>query len=142
MISHAIRTNTNLWICLRVVTESESMEILGTRDAARIPDGSPGRAIIRLGAGQDLRTFQAARIARPVPDEESPVRVTRLRRWTADDSRCGSPTRPSSTSSSAASRTAAAELGLETSRAALAAAAAVRPPRRHDVPDRTDRRID
>ncbi len=78
VISHAIRTNTNLWICLRVVTESESMEILGTRDAARIPDGSPGRAIIRLGAGQDLRTFQAARIARPVPDEESPVRVTRL----------------------------------------------------------------
>jgi hypothetical protein len=29
-------------------------------------------------AAQDLRTFQAARIARPVPDEESPVRVTRL----------------------------------------------------------------
>ncbi|HZX53590.1 MAG TPA: FtsK/SpoIIIE domain-containing protein, partial [Ilumatobacteraceae bacterium] len=78
VITHAIRTNTNLWICLRVVTESESLEILGTRDAARIPDGSPGRAIIRLGAAQDLRTFQAARIARPVPDEESPVRVTRL----------------------------------------------------------------
>lgn len=78
VITHAIRTNTNLWICLRVVTESESMEILGSREAARIPDGSPGRAIIRLGAGHDLRTFQAARIARPVPDEESPVRVTRL----------------------------------------------------------------
>jgi S-DNA-T family DNA segregation ATPase FtsK/SpoIIIE len=78
VISHSMRTNTNLWICLRVVTESESLEILGTRDAARIPDGSPGRAIIRLGAAQDLRTFQAARIARPVPDEESPVRVTRL----------------------------------------------------------------
>ena len=78
VISHAIRTNTNLWVCLRVVAESESMEILGTRDAARIPDASPGRAIIRLGAGADLRTFQAARIARPVPDEDSPVRVTRL----------------------------------------------------------------
>jgi S-DNA-T family DNA segregation ATPase FtsK/SpoIIIE len=78
VISHAIRTNTNLWICLRVVTESESLEILGTRDAARIPDGSPGRAIIRLGAAQDLRTFQAARIARPVPDAETPVRITRL----------------------------------------------------------------
>ena len=78
VITHAIRTNTNLWICLRVVTESESMEILGTRDVARIQDGSPGRAIIRLGAAHELRTFQAARIARPVPDEESPVRVTRL----------------------------------------------------------------
>ena len=78
VISHAIRTNTNLRICLRVVTESESVEILGTRDAARIPDGSPGRAIIRLGAGQTLRTFQAARIARPVPDHDHPVQVTRL----------------------------------------------------------------
>ena len=67
VITHAIRTNTNLWICLRVVTESESLEILGTRDAARIPDGSPGRAIIRLGAAQDLRTFQAARIADQCP---------------------------------------------------------------------------
>lgn len=80
VISHAIRTNTNLWICLRVVTESESMEILGTRDAARIPDGTPGRAIIRLGAGQVLRTFQAARIARPIPDGDHPVRVTALGR--------------------------------------------------------------
>jgi DNA segregation ATPase FtsK/SpoIIIE, S-DNA-T family len=54
------------------------MEILGNREAARIPDRTPGRAIIRLGAGHDLRTFQAARIARPLADEESPVRVTRL----------------------------------------------------------------
>ena len=36
VITHAIRTNTNLWICLRVVTESESMEILGTQ--GRGPD--------------------------------------------------------------------------------------------------------
>ena len=78
VITHAIRTNTNLWICLRVVVESESMEILGTRDAAHIPDASPGRAIIRLGAGHDLRTFQAARIARPVPDQDSRVRITPL----------------------------------------------------------------
>ena len=78
VISHAIRTNTNLWICLRVVADSESMEILGRRDAARIPDGSPGRAIIRLGAGEELRQFQAARIARPVRDDGSGIRVTAL----------------------------------------------------------------
>ncbi|MET0458865.1 MAG: FtsK/SpoIIIE domain-containing protein [Ilumatobacteraceae bacterium] len=77
VISHAIRTNTNLWVCLRVVAESESLEILGARDAARIPDGSPGRAIIRLGAAHELRTFQAARIARPVGDQDAVVRVTR-----------------------------------------------------------------
>ncbi|MGB6057744.1 MAG: FtsK/SpoIIIE domain-containing protein, partial [Microthrixaceae bacterium] len=77
-ITHAIRTNTNLWICLRVVADSESMEILGTRDAARIPDGSPGVGIIRLGAGDSLRSFRAARIARPVRDETSAVRAVRL----------------------------------------------------------------
>jgi S-DNA-T family DNA segregation ATPase FtsK/SpoIIIE len=35
-----------------------------------------------LGAGQTLRTFQAARIARPVPDDEHPVQVTPLGRST------------------------------------------------------------
>lgn len=78
VISHAIRTNTNLWVCLRVVADSESVEILGRRDAARIPDGSPGRAIIRLGAGEELRQFQAARIARPVRDNDVGVRITPL----------------------------------------------------------------
>jgi S-DNA-T family DNA segregation ATPase FtsK/SpoIIIE len=78
VITHAIRTNTNLWICLRVVADSESVEILGRRDAARIPDGSPGRAIIRLGAAEELRTFQAARVARPVGDDGATVRVTRV----------------------------------------------------------------
>ncbi len=78
VITHSIRTNTNLWICLRVVTDSESVEILGARDAARISDRSPGRAIIRIGAGSDLRQFQAARIGRPVPAEDSPVTVRRL----------------------------------------------------------------
>ncbi len=89
VITHAVRTNTNLWICLRVVTESESVEILGTRDAARIPDGSPGRAIIRLGAAQDLRTFQAARIARPIGDQASRVNVS-----LADGTRHHGGTRP------------------------------------------------
>lgn len=76
-ITHAIRTNTNLWICLRVVSDSESVEVLGTRDAARIPDGSPGSGFIRLGAGESVRAFHAARIARPVVDETSTVRATR-----------------------------------------------------------------
>ncbi len=76
VITHAIRTNTNLWVCLRVVSDSESIEILGNRDAARIPDGSPGRAIVRLGAGDDRRSFQAARIGRPLEAGGDAVRVT------------------------------------------------------------------
>jgi DNA segregation ATPase FtsK/SpoIIIE, S-DNA-T family len=76
VITHQIRTNTNLWICLRVVTEAESLEIIGARDAARITDSSPGRAIVRLGASPDLHTFQAARVARPLPDREAAVHIT------------------------------------------------------------------
>ena len=79
VITHSIRTNTNLWICLRVVTDSESIEILGAKDAARIPDGSPGRGLVRLGASDDLRSFQASRIARPVPEQSAAVRVSRTR---------------------------------------------------------------
>ena len=69
VITHAIRTNTNLWICLRVVTDTESMELLGTKDASKLPDKSPGRGFVRLGASDDLRGFRAARIARPLPGE-------------------------------------------------------------------------
>ena len=75
VISHAIRTNTNLWVCLRVVSDSESMELLGSKDAARLPDNSPGRGFVRLGAGEDLRGFQAARIARPRPGQAPSVVV-------------------------------------------------------------------
>jgi len=75
VITHAIRTNTNLWICLRVVTDAESMELLGTKDASKLPDKSPGRGFVRLGAGDDLRGFRAARIARPLPGEAPPVIV-------------------------------------------------------------------
>jgi len=78
VISHAIRTNTNLWICLRVVTASESVEILGARDAARLPDDAPGRAIIRLGASDELQHFQAARVARPATGNRTTVRVTHV----------------------------------------------------------------
>ncbi len=77
VITHAVRTNTNLWISLRVVSDSESMELLGNRAAARIPDGSPGRGFIRLGAGEHLRDFRAARIARPLPSRTASVRVSR-----------------------------------------------------------------
>jgi len=40
LVNDHIRTNTNLWICLRVVSDAESMEILGSRDAAQ-PDACP-----------------------------------------------------------------------------------------------------
>ncbi len=75
VITHAIRTNTNLWLCLRVVSDSESMELLGSKDASRLPDNTPGRGFVRLGASDDLNGFQAARIARPLPGEAAAVVV-------------------------------------------------------------------
>jgi hypothetical protein len=41
----------------------------------RLPDNSPGRGFVRLGAGDDRRGFQAARIARPLPGAAPPVTV-------------------------------------------------------------------
>lgn len=78
VVSHAIRTNTNLWICLRVVTDAESVELLGSRAAARLPDDAPGRAILRLGASEDLHHFQASRVAQPLTGERCAVRVTQV----------------------------------------------------------------
>ena len=75
VITHAIRTNTNLWICLRVVSDAESMELIGSRDAARLPDKSPGRGFVRLGAGDERRPLRTARIARPVGGTAAAVTV-------------------------------------------------------------------
>jgi DNA segregation ATPase FtsK/SpoIIIE, S-DNA-T family len=75
-ISPAIRSNTHLWISLRVVDDGESMELLGQRDAARIPSDRPGRAYVRFGGGRELVGFQTARIARPIGAGAGQARVT------------------------------------------------------------------
>lgn len=62
VITPAIRANTNIWLCLRVVNDAESMEVLGSRDAAQIPNDAPGRAYLRRGAERSLVAFQTARI--------------------------------------------------------------------------------
>ena len=73
VITSAIRANTNLWMALRVVSDGESLELLGAKDAARIPDNSPGRGFVRLGASEQLTGFQAGRIARPLASASPPV---------------------------------------------------------------------
>lgn len=62
VITPAIRANTNIWLCLRVVNDAESMEVLGSRDAAQIPNDAPGRAYLRRGAERSLVAFQTARV--------------------------------------------------------------------------------
>ncbi len=69
VITEAIRTNTNMWVCLRVVDESSSSEVLGRPDAAHIANDAPGRGFVRRGAATDVIAFQTARIARPAGDD-------------------------------------------------------------------------
>lgn len=65
VITPAIRANTNIWLCLRVANDTESMEILGARSAAQIATDQPGRAYLRRGAEHSLIAFQTARITSP-----------------------------------------------------------------------------
>ncbi len=76
VITPSIRTNTQVWISLRVVDDSESTELLGHRDAARIPPDRPGRGFVRFGGSQSITGFQTARIARPIGKEAHSAGVT------------------------------------------------------------------
>jgi DNA segregation ATPase FtsK/SpoIIIE, S-DNA-T family len=57
VINDRIRANTNLRLSLRFSDESESMDVIGTRDAAR-PGLPSGRAFARTGPGEVVE-FQA-----------------------------------------------------------------------------------
>lgn len=76
-VSHAVRTNTNLWICLRVGRDEESREMLGSVAAARLDDQARGRGFIRRGAGGDLLGFQAVRVTAPLEGRSSSVTAHR-----------------------------------------------------------------
>ena len=75
VITPAIRANTNIWLCLRVVSDGESLELLGAKDASQIPTEAPGRAFLRRGAERSLSSFQTARITRPVAGSDEAVSV-------------------------------------------------------------------
>lgn len=59
VVDNKIRANTNLRIALRVQDDGDSLDVIGTKDAAQLPRRIPGRAYARLGAG-DLTMFQSA----------------------------------------------------------------------------------
>ena len=60
-ISDDIRANTNLRIALRVQDPAESVDVVGTTTASRLPRRRPGRAVVRLGADEEL-VMQTARV--------------------------------------------------------------------------------
>ena len=59
VIGDHLRANAPLRISLRAADGAESVEVIGTDDAARLPRCTPGRAIARRGEG-DAVEFQAA----------------------------------------------------------------------------------
>lgn len=71
VVSPEIRANTNLRIALRVTDQSESQDVIGANDAARIAKTTPGRAYVRLGAAS-LLPFQSGRVGgrRPGTDDQ------------------------------------------------------------------------
>ncbi len=61
VVSPEIRSNANLRICLRVASDSDSLDVVEAPDAGRISKENPGRAVMRVGS-EPLRTFQSARV--------------------------------------------------------------------------------
>ncbi len=64
-----IKANTNLRIALRVQDETDSVDIVGRRDAARIGRDQPGRAYVRLGHGEVVLVQTALATARSDAEE-------------------------------------------------------------------------
>lgn len=58
-VNDNIRANTNLRIALRVQDSGDSIDVVGTSQAASIGRGQPGRGYLRLGPGE-IEPFQAA----------------------------------------------------------------------------------
>jgi S-DNA-T family DNA segregation ATPase FtsK/SpoIIIE len=65
VVNDDIRANTNLRIALRVQDAADSVDVIGTDVAARLGRDHPGRAVVRLGAG-DLVPVQIARVSAPL----------------------------------------------------------------------------
>jgi len=59
VINDAIRANTNLRLSLRVHDVADSMDVIGTGDAAQLSRSRPGRGYLRRGPG-DIVAFQSA----------------------------------------------------------------------------------
>ena len=66
VVSDEIRANTNLRIALRLQDRADAVDIVGSAEPASFPRGVPGRAMLRLGAGETV-VFQTAHSAGRAP---------------------------------------------------------------------------
>jgi DNA segregation ATPase FtsK/SpoIIIE, S-DNA-T family len=109
VVNDDIRANTNLRIALRVQSAAESQDVLGQPDAAALPPGRPGRALVRCGPDPAVAVQIAHAGATAVPVRGPAVEVVAA----------GAPSPPRSERGPstlarlvAAARAAAGELGL------------------------------
>ncbi len=77
-VSADVRANVSARLALRVVDAADSHDVVDTGAAARIPVGTPGRAVLRVGAGAPV-ALQCAH-AGGLPDDVGPV-VRRATPW-------------------------------------------------------------
>ncbi len=59
VIKDNLRANTNLRVALRMADETDSNDVIGTKDASLFDPGTPGRGIAKTGPGR-MTLFQSA----------------------------------------------------------------------------------
>ncbi len=94
VVSPEIKANTTIRVALRVTDPTESVDVIGTKNAAEIDGSDPGRAFVRIGAGlTEVQTAYGGRRragrpeaavievdgwARPTSMPDDPTSVTEL----------------------------------------------------------------
>ena len=74
VVSADIKANTNLRVALRVLDPADSADVVDCRDAAAIPVGSAGRAVLRRG-NDPVVHLQVARVSGTAPSAAPSARV-------------------------------------------------------------------
>ncbi len=98
-VSADMRANISLRIALRVTDEADSLDIVGVPDAARIPAGLPGRAVVRRGTAP-AELVQVAHADVPTDESGEDVDVRPAAAWGDPGPAAGtapSPTRDAAT---------------------------------------------
>ena len=78
VITDNLRANTNLRIALRMADHADSRDVLGSSDAAEFSPETPGRAVVKVGAGTPTH-FQSGYLGgRSESDRREPLDVRNL----------------------------------------------------------------
>lgn len=75
VIKDNLRANTNLRVALRMADESDSDDVIGTKQAATFDPSIPGRAIAKTGPGR-LTVFQSAYVGGHTTNEQPAPGIT------------------------------------------------------------------